>query len=57
VAGLPLSSREERAERRVRGWLMLRRQKSRGQHSVAIWYNLAQNGVETPAQLLGENDT
>jgi hypothetical protein len=36
---------------------MLRRQKSRGQNIVAINNYLTQNGVETPAQLLGENDT
>jgi hypothetical protein len=55
VAGLPLSSREERAERRVRSCPMLRQRKSRGQNIVAINNHLAQNGVETPAQLLGEN--
>jgi hypothetical protein len=34
---------------------MLRQRKSRGQNIVAINNHLAQNGVETPAQLLGEN--
>jgi hypothetical protein len=36
---------------------MLRRRKSRVQHSSDIYYYLAQNGVETPAHLLKENET
>jgi hypothetical protein len=65
VAGLPLSSREERAERRVRSWLMLRRQRKSayclrqmlGQNIVVFKYYLTQNGVETPAHPLKENET
>jgi hypothetical protein len=36
---------------------MLRRLKSRGQNFVAIYYYIAQNGIETPAHLLKENET